>query len=263
MPQPVNIVFIGAGNVATHLSKALQDAGNKIIQVISRTEQSAKILASDLNCEYSDDITKINPDCDLIIISVGDKQIHEVLSKLRADDKMIVHTSGSLEMNLLSKVSRNFGVFYPLQTFTKNTKVDFFSIPVLIEANSDENQDFIKGVASEISSDVRVISSDQRKIVHLAAVIVNNFTNLNYTVAEYLLAENNLPFDVLKPLIMETARKVMTERPSQIQTGPAYREDDETILKHIEILSGNLGYKEFYEVMTKAITYHKKENEKL
>jgi predicted short-subunit dehydrogenase-like oxidoreductase (DUF2520 family) len=263
MPDPVKIVFIGAGNVATHLSRVLFNSGYVISQIISKTKLTAQTLATEFNSDYSTDPSDIRTDCDIIFISVGDQQIEDVLSRIKTNNKLIVHTSGTLEMKILSTASENFGVFYPLQTFTKNTAVDFSDIPLIIEANSEKNLDFLKRIASDISNDIRVIDSEKRKIIHLAAVIVNNFTNLNYTIAQHLLEENNISFDVLKPLILETAKKAIKEKPSDIQTGPAYREDSETILKHIEMLSGNDKYRNIYEVMTSAIAHHKKENEKL
>jgi predicted short-subunit dehydrogenase-like oxidoreductase (DUF2520 family) len=257
MSKPLKIVFIGAGNVSTHLAGALQKAGNKIIQIISRSNESAIILAKEFDCEYSTEISELNNDCDIIIISVSDKMVSEVVEVLDASDKLIVHTSGTLPDGILSKASSNYGVFYPLQTFTKNTKVGFTDIPILIEANSEVNLNILEELASGISEDVRVINSGQREIIHLTAVIVNNFTNLNYTVAQYILEKNNLPFDVLKPLIMETAKKVLTQKPSEIQTGPAFREDKGTILKHIEMLSDYPDYKDIYEIMSGAIAHHK------
>jgi predicted short-subunit dehydrogenase-like oxidoreductase (DUF2520 family) len=258
MSKPLKIVFIGAGNVSTHLAGALQKAGNKIIQIISRSNESAMILAKEVGCEYSTEISELNNECDIIIISVGDKLVSEVVKVVDASEKLIVHTSGTLPMNILSEASGNYGVFYPLQTFTKNTKIEFTDIPILVEANTEENLNVLVKLASGISGDVRVVNSEQREIIHLTAVFVNNFTNLNYSVAQYILEKNNLPFDVLKPLIMETAKKVMTQKPSEIQTGPAFRDDKETILKHIEMLSDYPGYKDIYEIMSGAIARHKK-----
>lgn len=257
MPESIKIVFIGAGNVSTQLSRKLFDLGYDIIQIISKTGISAKALAAEYNCEYSDDVSKIITDCDIIFISVSDKKIEGILHELKTKNKLIVHTSGTLEMEVLSVASENYGVFYPLQTFTKYKTVDFADIPIIIEANNEKNLNILKKIASEVSNDIRVVDSERRRIIHLAAVIVNNFTNLNYIIAQQLLEKNNISFDILKPLILETALKALSENPSEIQTGPAFRGDEATILKHIELLSENEIYQKLYELMTKAITHHK------
>jgi len=253
-----DIVFIGAGNLATQLSSALYKAGNNIIQIISRTDFSAKKLANKFSCDYSSDISKINTKANIIIICVSDNQLKKISSNLKVNDKLVIHTSGSLSINVLSSISNNYGVLYPVQTFTSHSAVSFAEVPICIESNSNINLNIIELLASSISNDVRDIDSDKRKIIHLSAVIANNFTNLNFSISEFLLKEHDIPFDILKPLIAETANKIIKNKPSAIQTGPAYREDYEIITKHLDLLIKYPAYKKIYEVMSDTIIKNKR-----
>jgi len=246
------IVFIGAGNVASQLASAFQNTGRKILQVYSRTESSAKELASKINADFTSDIKKLVKDADIYIISVSDSGISEVAKKLKLKDSFVVHTSGFLAMDILDKVSENIGVFYPLQTFSKNRKVDFLSIPVCVEANSEENLVMLEDLARSFTVDVRYVDSSQRKIIHLSAIFACNFTNHLYYVAEEILKNSGLPFDILKPLIRETAEKIMDVEPAEAQTGPARRNDLNVIKQHLEMLD-NDEYRELYEKISKMI----------
>lgn len=255
----VKIVLVGAGNVATHLGKALKDAGNEILQVFSKTERSANLLAQKLEANSIVTISDIILNADLYIISITDDNADQIIDQLTLKNKLVVHTSGFLSMDILGQSSTNYGVFYPLQTFSKSREVDMKSIPVCIEANTTENYQFLKSLASEISTDVREINSEQRKVLHLAAVFACNFPNFMYTIAEQMLHDQDMDFSMLKPLILETAQKVQFLEPLNAQTGPAFRGDHTVMQTHNEMLKNHPDLKELYDKLSKGI--HKLKND--
>lgn len=257
-----NIVIIGAGNLAFHLGKAFYVIGKNILQVYSRSEGSATQLASLINAEAISDFNAIATTADLYIIAVADDAISEVADKLQLNDQLVVHTSGSVGMEVLSKGSNNIGVFYPLQTFSKLKDPDFTSIPICLEANSQLSLKLLKSLGEELSNQVQFVNSKQRKVLHLAAVFACNFPNLLYTAAEKLLEENDLSFEILKPLIAETADKVQQILPSQAQTGPAFRNDIKIMNQHIMMLRDHKALEEIY-VMLSRIIKKQKDNEQL
>ncbi len=253
MYDNIRIILIGAGNVATHLGKELKKNGFRIVQVYSRSESSSSKLAESLKCESITDLNDLNKQADLYIISVHDSAINTIVRRIDIKNKLIVHTSGSIQMNVFEGVSANYGVFYPLQTFSKSKDLNFKSIPVCIEANSQENRNKLMELGRILSDDVRIITSDQRKIIHLAAVFACNFTNFMYYISDELLKQNDISFDIIKPLIKESTEKVMVKNPAHIQTGPAVRGDIETIHKHLEMLKRYPEYVEIYQLISEKI----------
>jgi len=252
------IVFIGAGNVASHLGKALKDAGNEILQVYSRTEKSASLLAQKLETTSTSNISEIYSNADLYVISVSDDNVDQILGKLTLKDKLVVHTSGFLPMDTLKQVSENYGVFYPLQTFSKSREVEMRSVPICIEANTPENLQLLNSLAGQISSDVRQINSDQRKVLHLSAVFACNFPNFMYAIAEKILQNHDMDFSILKPLILETAQKIQELEPANAQTGPAIRGDERVINAHLKMLDNYPAYQKLYQIITDQISDTKK-----
>ena len=184
------IVFIGAGNVACKLADSFKNTGRKILQVYSRTEISARELAFEINAEYTTDLRKIEREADVYIISVTDTAVSEIVKNLKLEKCLVVHTSGFLSMDVLDNVSENIGVFYPLQTLSKNRKVDYLSIPVCIEANKENNLVLLEDLARSFTTDVRYIDSSKRKKIHLAAIFASNFTNQMYCIAEDIIKES-------------------------------------------------------------------------
>ena len=253
------IVFIGAGNVATHLATSLKNAGKSILQVYNHNESSAKELASKTDASFTNDISKINLCADLYIISVSDKALPLIAAELNTNNKFTVHTSGFHSLEAIKEISKNTGVFYPLQTFTKNRTVDFSDVPVCIEANSKENLKVLENLACQLSSDIRYIDSAQRKWLHIAAVFACNFSNYMYSIAEEILQEQDIPFDILKPLIKETAAKITEHNPSEVQTGPAIRGDKLVTEQHLKILAQKK-YKHLYEMISDNIIKEKTYN---
>jgi len=250
------IALIGAGNVSIHLTKALYKAGKNIIQIFGRNTDEGNSLADNVSSEFITDLSKLTTDADLYIVSVPDNVLSEVLDKIYIPNKLIVHTSGSSEMEILKNISDNYGVFYPLQTFTKTKKIDFQNIPVCIEANNKANIDLLFELAKCISKDVKIINSKQRIILHIAAVFACNFSNYLYSIADEILEKHDLSFDFIKPLIQETAQKILNHKPKKAQTGPAKRKDYQTIETHLKALSKFPEFKDIYEILSKKIINH-------
>ncbi len=253
--MPINsIVLIGAGNVATQLGKVFHQKGLNILQVYSRTQKSAEALAKIVGSQAISDLSQLNRNAGLYLISVSDDAIGEIISHLNPLPGILAHTSGSVEMDILKKSASKVGVFYPLQTFSKIKAIDFTKIPICIEATDKETEIALTGLASKISQDVRQINSVQRANIHLAAVFVNNFTNYMYFLGEDLLKEEGISFDILLPLIHETAEKMKHQKPLEAQTGPAIRNDARIILKHLNILKDDPEKQEIYRLISQKIS---------
>lgn len=245
----ITATIIGSGNVAQHLIHALEkSSGVQLSQVFARQKESISHLV---------EASKIINDpaqfleADIYIIAVSDSAITEVSSSLPFENRLVVHTSGSVTLEELNPKNHR-GVFYPLQTFTKNKEVDFSAIPICLESEFDDDYIVLENVAEAIGSKHYLISSNQRKSLHVAAVFVNNFTNHLYQIGKEICAEHQLPFEILKPLIAETANKVQHLSPLEAQTGPAKRNDLNTIQAHLALLTDNT-QKEIYKILTYSI----------
>lgn len=245
----MKVVFIGAGNVATHLVEELYHKSFDIVQVYSRTAESAGALATKVDAMPVTDIKSVVNDADIYIFSVKDSVLEEVASLLPANNGIWIHTAGSLPMNILCKYTSRFGVLYPFQTFSKNRPVDWTDIPVFVEASDSESLSVLMDVAGELSDKVCELSSDKRRYVHLTGVFACNFTNHMYALSKQFLAKADLPFEAALPLIDETASKVHTLTPEEAQTGPAIRFDENIINKHLELID-DVNIKEIYKLIS-------------
>ena len=236
--EDTSIVFIGAGNLATNLAKELYYKGFRIAQIYSRTVEAAQVLAQTVEAEYTTDLSTVINNARLYIVSLKDTAFVELLPEiiLGKEKGLWVHTAGSIPMNVWGGQIERYGVFYPMQTFSKQRKVDFSDIPIFVESNSAEDTRFLKDIAAVLSERVYEATSEQRKSLHLAAVFTCNFTNHMYTLAADLLEKYELPFEVMLPLIDETARKVHELNPHLAQTGPAIRYDKNVINNHLQML---------------------------
>jgi predicted short-subunit dehydrogenase-like oxidoreductase (DUF2520 family) len=252
------IVIIGAGRVAVNLSVAIRKGGYKIIEVCNRTESKGQHLAGKLKARYVREPEMINPDADLYILAVSDAAIPLMLKRLTTGNGIVVHTSGSVSMDILQVASPNFGVIYPLQTFTLKKMLPFRNVPLCIEASSGEILLRIRSFADSLSRKVYMINSGQRRILHLSAVFANNFTNFMIAISQELLKQNSIDFGILEPIIRQTARNMVSGDAFKLQTGPAIREDMETISLHLDLLSSHPEYKEIYDLITQNIIQHKK-----
>jgi len=245
----LKVTVIGSGNVAQHLIKVfLQTKEVFLVQVFARQTKSLLHLLpkSQITNDY-----KALQEADVYIISVTDNAINEVSSQLQFKNKLVVHTSGTSSLEVLDTKNRK-GVFYPLQTFSKSKEVDFSSIPLCLEAENEEDYKTLELLAKAISEKVYNISSEQRKSLHVAAVFVSNFVNHMYVIGSEVCETNNVPFEVLQPLIQEVANKITTLSPKDSQTGPALRNDTKTIEKHIEFLKDS-NYQDIYKLLTQSI----------
>lgn len=249
----MRITLIGSGNVATHLAAAFKNAGHHIVQVYSRNLQNAALLAYHVKAEAIDDLSAIHPETDLFVIAVKDDQIGLMAEQIARYDKLIVHTSGATGIYALTAFTDNAGVFYPLQTFSKSKEVDFLKVPLCIEGADEQITQNLLQLARSISNNVSRVSSAQRKTLHLAGVFACNFSNYLYGVAQQLLAKDNLDFDLLRPLITETAEKVQRHLPQAVQTGPAVRNDENTMNFHLQLLNGEPQLQELYQLLSQGI----------
>ena len=257
----MKIVLIGAGNLATHLGKALHAAGHDMVQVFSRTMQSAETLASLLDAEPLTDMAQVRDDADVYIFSVKDSALEQLISQLCGGEKKVfLHTAGSMPMSVFREKALHYGVLYPMQTFSKQREVDFSIIPCFIEANDEFALKQIEGLAGQISHRVYQLSSEDRKYLHLSAVFACNFANHCYAVSQELLQQHGIPFDVMLPLIDETAAKVHGMTPKDAQTGPAVRYDENVIGKQIRLLENQPYFQKIYDCMSKSIHELESEN---
>jgi predicted short-subunit dehydrogenase-like oxidoreductase (DUF2520 family) len=245
----VSVILIGTGNVATQLyDNFLLHPSIKVVQVIGR---SAKSLAYFTSKTETSLITGIIKKADVYFIAISDDAIETVAHELTDVDGLVVHTSGSVPLSILSKLKR-IGVFYPLQTFTKEKKLDFRNIPICLEIENKEEHKALNFIAETISNTVYDITSEQRKSLHLAAVFVNNFTNYMYRMGQEICEEHEVPFAILKPLIHETANKIDVISPENAQTGPARRNDIQTMQLHLDQLQTD-EKKEIYKLLSESI----------
>lgn len=251
-------MIAGAGNVAWHMGHAFLNAGIKIHQLYNRDESKGRSLASELGAEYVSRLDDINPRADICILAVSDDAIsHLIHTGVFKESKLVVHTAGTVPMGIFSEYARNYGVLYPLQTLTRGKEINFREVPLLIESQQRENLDLIRHIANFISDQVHAVGSENRLILHLAGVICSNFTNRLYVLAEQLLQEHQLPFEWMKPLILETAIKAVSMSPGEAQTGPAARGNMETISKHMSLLRDKPEILEVYSLLTESIRKNK------
>lgn len=250
----MKIVIIGSGNLATQLGLALGQAGQQIVQVFSRTAEHAGELAAKLNCDYTTNIDEISGNADIYIISVKDDAIAGLAEKVgrRAQNAIVVHTAGSIAMDVLKPHAQHYGVLYPMQTFSKNKRVDFKPIPCFLEASDEATLDAIRKIAESVSDNVVLADSEKRKKIHLAAVLACNFTNHCYRLAEKVLTEEQIDFKLFLPLIDETAKKVALLSPKQAQTGPMMRWDTGVMQMQQELLS-DARTRQIYQLMAESI----------
>lgn len=251
----MRIVMIGAGNLATNLGKALQNAGHDIVQVYSRTWEHAQQLATIIGGAATDDLDSIVDTADVYIFSLKDTALGDVVPKVSKGkaEKLMIHTAGSMPMSCFEGMAVHYGVLYPMQTFSKQREVDFRSIPCFIEGNDSLAKQNIRALAESISGRVYEMSSDDRRFLHLAAVWACNFTNHCYEVSAEILRKHDVPFDVMLPLIDETAAKVHGMGPIDAQTGPAVRFDDNVIRAQAAMMRDNPILKDLYERMSMSI----------
>jgi predicted short-subunit dehydrogenase-like oxidoreductase (DUF2520 family) len=253
----MKIVIIGSGNVATSLGRLSAKAGHRILQVYSRDLSHALQLAASLNAEPVSTADAIVDNADLYLVAIKDEALENISSWLHTGHRLIAHTAGSVSIHVLEKVSSSFGVIYPFQSIRRET-LPPAKIPILVDGNNADSLHILKNFAGTISDQVVEAGDGYRKKYHLAAVITNNFTNYLYTVTEAYCKKENIDFRLLIPLISETATRLTDCSPRHMQTGPAIRNDQTTIGKHLELLKEYPDIKKLYTIFTAQIAEHYK-----
>jgi predicted short-subunit dehydrogenase-like oxidoreductase (DUF2520 family) len=252
----VKITIIGAGNVATQLTKRLYEKKHDIFQIFSRNLENVVSLAEAVKAEKIDNFQKINLKSDVYLIAISDDAIASVaerLAQILPKTAIIVHTSGATSSEVFASFFENYGVFYPLQTFSKNRKANFEKLPFCIYGSNQSTENQLVVLANSICPNVYLIDDKQRSVLHVAAVFANNFTNYLIAISEQIITKENIPFDLLKPLINETIAKINDNTPQSMQTGPARRGDKATLAKHQKYLEKYPNYKKVYELLSENI----------
>lgn len=254
-----NVVILGAGNVAYHITRALLENTINVVQIFNRTLDKAQNFSEDYNINYTDKISEIVK-ADIYIICTSDKAISEISYYVPFEDCLVVHTSGSIPLSALKGKYRK-GIFYPLQTFSRKRALEYDKIPFFIEAENKEDENILLSLAKRISDEAYVVDSEKRLQIHMSSVWVNNFTNHLFYIANEICRNQDISFEILKPLIKETFEKINDDiTPYDAQTGPAKRNDNIVIQKHLSILESDSNLYQLYSLLTNSIlkTYHDK-----
>lgn len=248
----MQIVIIGSGNVATVLGRLCIKQGHQILQVVSRNIQHAKRLADELGCQYSGFEGTFNKEAALYLAAISDAALFDLEKNCQLGNKLVLHTAGSVSKEALKNVSVNYGVLYPLQSLRREIQYGT-DIPMLVDGNTDDVATFIEDFAKSLSNNVSRANDEQRLKLHVAAVVVSNFTNHLYAMADKFCKQEGVDFALLNPLIRETAERIQFSAPADVQTGPAVRNDIFTIDKHLRVLTAHPALKYIYIKLTDSI----------
>ncbi|HOF16826.1 MAG TPA: DUF2520 domain-containing protein [Bacteroidales bacterium] len=248
--QNLTVVIIGSGNVAWHITKQMLHKKVNVLQLYS--PHNAKTLAEEFNLPYTDNLSLLKENADMYLFSIKDDAYQDVIAHFPYQNKCMIHTSGSVDINVFQSITENRGVLYPFQTFTKNVDLSFEKIPLCLEAGNQITKEKIEQLAKTLSDNYHFISSEQRKQLHLAGVFACNFTNAMYRIAKEIVEKNGMDFSILLALIEETARKVQRHAPGKVQTGPAIRNDKKIMQQHLAIIE-NKEYKLLYQTLSSII----------
>ncbi len=261
----LKITLLGAGNVGFHLAKRLHECGHQICQVLSRDLNKAKELSQVVQAAAIDSTEAINLQASVYIIAIKDKyiaQFQQKISFLAQENKIVVHTSGAVSSQVFNPNFSRCGVFYPLQSFSRIEPTNFEKLPFCIYAKDPQTENILFELAQTICPNVYRINDEERAILHVTAVIVNNFSNYLYGVAHHICQDHQIPFDLLKALIAKTARNIEQHPPHRVQTGPAVRNDKNTISKHLDFLEKYPDYQNIYQLLSNGIAQQKKDSKK-
>jgi predicted short-subunit dehydrogenase-like oxidoreductase (DUF2520 family) len=256
------ILLLGAGKLAWHLGPALRRAGYDIRQVYSRSKESARSLARELEAEWTTDPGELSEDAEILLFCLKDSAVREFPCFIELKKRvMMIHTAGSLPMDIFKGISTHYGVLYPMMTFTRERSIDLSGVPFCIEGSDPETTTFLESMAASISKRVYRLNSAQRQILHIAGIIASNFPNHMYHLAAGILEEADLDFGLLGPLILETAAKAVDIGPEAAQTGPASRNDEGIIREHIELLKDRPELQKIYTFVSNSIINHNRPDE--
>ena len=249
----MKVVIVGAGNVASVLGRLIKKSKHEILQVISRDVANARVLATELNCAFADNSGVIDKTADLYLIAVTDTAMSELDETYHLGDKLVVHTAGSVSKDVLKNITNRYGVLYPLQSLRKQNMDLHQDIPLLVDANTEEATTILQHFALTISGNVNIANDELRLKLHVAAVLVSNFTNHLYALAFEYCNKEGADFKLLLPLIEETALRLRNHVPSEMRTGPAIRKDIKTLEKHLRLLAGYPKIHHMYLKITDSI----------
>ncbi|CAN5207018.1 DUF2520 domain-containing protein [soil metagenome] len=257
----MKVVFIGCGNVATVLAEKISGAGHEIVQVLSRNENRAKQLATKYNAGYGSFRSTPYAMADIYIVAISDNALSHLDQYPSLGKKIVVHTAGSVSKDVLKALSSSYGIIYPFQSLSKNS-ISLPSIPIMIDGNTEEVISFLKSFTETFADNIIVADDDQRLKYHIAAVMVSNFTNHLYALAEEFCSNENIEFKNLLPLISETTLRMKDQSPKELQTGPALREDIYTMGKHLQCLTPYPDIKFLYLKISESILkFHQNEKD--
>jgi len=248
----MKVVIIGTGNAAHVLARKIEQTNHQLLQVVGRDPINTEKMARILGVEFTNTVSHIRQHADIYIVAIADDALTSINGWLQLERRLVVHTAGSVSKHVLKGVSKNYGVLYPLQSLKAGVEV-LPEIPFLVDGNTADDLALIKDFASDLSDRVVVADDEARLKMHVAAVFVNNFSNHLYALAERYCKTEHLSFDLLLPLIQETANRLSTISPADAQTGPAVRGDQSTIQKQMEILNAHPQLQNIYEAMTESI----------
>lgn len=247
----IRVFILGTGKLAHHLVQAFKNTNVHLVGIYGRDELKVNAFHKQYGLDSFSSLAKIPDYCDVYFLAVSDHAIESISNQIKVKG-LLVHCAGMLPISLLH-AQAHVGVFWPIQSFSEHISVDFKSIPICIEANSDENQRILESLADKISRNVYLMNQDQRQCLHVAAVFVNNFTNHLYSLMADFLQTKKLPFDLLKPIILETAKKIIQHDPRLTQTGPASRKDETSMDLHKKILTEYPDLLNIYNVLSQSI----------
>jgi predicted short-subunit dehydrogenase-like oxidoreductase (DUF2520 family) len=257
----MKVVIIGSGNVGTVLGRKIQVSGHTILQVMSRHLQHAKLLAGILDCEATNDWQKINLNGDLYLLALTDKTLLHLAEHLQLNHALAVHTAGSVSKDVLGGITTNYGVVYPLQSLRIGME-PIPDLPLLVDGNSPDALALISDFAHSLSNQVTTVGDTERSKLHLSAVITGNFTNHLFSLAQDYCDKEGLDFSLLLPLIRETIDRMKFYSPGAVQTGPAIRNDRETLRKHVAMLEQYPALKKLYKTFSRSIRDFHRESKK-
>jgi predicted short-subunit dehydrogenase-like oxidoreductase (DUF2520 family) len=249
----MKIAMIGSGNIATFFGMKLKKAGYTFTQVVSATLAHAQILAGKLECDYTDNITQLSQDADVYFFAVKDDVLLEFANNVKLADKLVIHTAGSIQLNELKSISSSISCIWSLYSIQKDNLPSSTQIPLIINYTDKSVQKIVLQLAHTISDKIYELDDHQKSITHLAAVFANNFSNHLFTLTHQILEKENIPFEIMLPIIHNTVEKLAHTLPAQNQSGPAIRHDEKTIHKHLQLLADNPQLSQIYELMTKSI----------
>ncbi len=249
----MRVVIIGAGNVATVLGRLIKNAGHDIVQVISRKMDTAQMLADELGCAATNNFKAIDKTANLFLVAMSDAALNDLKENINVGDKIIVHTAGSVNKDVLKDISTNYGVLYPLQSLRKENAATGLIIPLLVDGNNGYTVNIVESFAKSISNMVSTAGDEQRQKLHVAAVVTSNFPNHLYILAADYCSKENIDFKMLLPLIEETGSRLHHHTPGEMQTGPAVRKDIATLDKQLRLLTNYPRLRNIYLKITDSI----------